>query len=86
MEDSERNFILQQGLDDPQAAHGRYSAVLFQPRIVGLTVLASIFSPSSVLFPVLSAVLWWSAPLPRINPFDALYNLTLGSRPGVPWR
>ncbi len=44
MEDSERNFILQQGMDEPepQAAHGRYSALLFQPRIVGLAVLSGI--------------------------------------------
>ncbi len=84
MQDSERNFILQQGLGEPepQVAHGRYRALLFQPRLVGLAVLAGIVSQSPVVFLVLSAVLWWSALLPRLNPFDALYNLTLGSRPG----
>ncbi len=42
MDDSERNFILKQGLDEPepQDSHGRFSALLFQPRIVGLAVLA----------------------------------------------
>ena len=31
----------------------------------------------------LAAALWWSASVPRFNPFDALYNWTL-ARSGVP--
>ena len=84
MGNSERNFILQQGLNEPepQTTHGRFSALLFQPRLVGLAVLAGILSQWPVVFLVLAAVLWWSALLPHLNPFDVLYNLTLGSRPG----
>src|SRR4029450_11178955 len=33
-------------------------------------------------FFALSAVLWWSAVVPRFNPFDALYNWTLARSGG----
>ena len=83
MHDPERNFILQQGLENPkpQDTHRRFEALLFQPRLIGLLVLAGITLQSPVVFLGLWAVLWWSALLPRLNPFDALYNLTLGARP-----
>jgi hypothetical protein len=85
MQDSERNFILQQGLEEPgsQDSHQRFEALLFQPRLIGLVVLAGITLQSSAVFLGLGAVLWWNALLPRFNPFDALYNLTLGARPGA---
>lgn len=85
MPDSERNFILQQGLDDtePKDTHPRFEALLFQPRLIGLAVLAGILLQSPAVFFGLWALLWWSALLPRLNPFDALYNLTLGARPGA---
>jgi len=85
MHDPERNFILQQGLEDPgpQGSHRRFEALLFQPRLIGLTVLVGITLQSSAIFLGLWAVLWWSALLPQLNPFDALYNLTLGTRPGA---
>ena len=85
MSDSERNFILQQGLEDPvlKDTHRRFDALLFQPRLVGLVVLAGITLQSPVVFLSLWAVLWWNALLPHLNPFDALYNLTLGARPGA---
>jgi hypothetical protein len=85
MQESERNFILQQGLGEPepQATHRKLSALLFQPRLVGLAVLVGVVSQSPAVFLVLSAVLWWSSLLPRTNPFDVLYNLTLGARPGA---
>jgi hypothetical protein len=85
MNDPERNFILQQGLEDtePQDAHPRFEALLFQPRVVGLVVLVGITLQSPAMFLSLWAVLWWSALLPRFNPFDALYNLTLGARSGA---
>ena len=85
MHDLERNFILQQGLEDPvpKDTHRRFEALLFQPRLVGLVVLAGIAFQSPAVFLSLWAVLWWSALLPRLNPFDALYRLTLGARPGA---
>ena len=79
-----RNFILQQGLAEPPEASCplEYSALHFQPRLVGLTVLAGVLLQEPAIFLVLSAVLLWSALLPRWNPFDALYNRTLARRPG----
>jgi hypothetical protein len=85
MHDPERNFILQQGLEDPalQDTHPRFEALLFQPRLIGLVVLVGIALQSPAVFLGLWAILWWSALLPRLNPFDALYNRTLGARPGA---
>jgi hypothetical protein len=85
MTDPERNFILQQGLEEPlpQDTHPRFEALLFQPRLIGLAVLVGIALQSQAVFLGLWAVLWWNALLPRFNPFDALYNLTLGARPGA---
>ena len=85
MHDPERNFILQQGLEDPgpQDTHPRFEALLFQPRLIGLVVLVGIIFQSPAVFLSLWAVLWCSALLPRLNPFDALYNVTLGARPGA---
>ncbi len=85
MHDPERKFILQQGLEDPgpQDTHRRFEALLFQPRLIGLLFLAGITFQSPAVFLGLWAVLWWSALLPRLNPFDALYNLTLGTRAGA---
>jgi hypothetical protein len=83
MYSAKRNFILQQGFDDPQLQTCRiqYSALLFQPRLVGLLALLGVILQSPAVFLPLSAVLWWSALQPRWNPFDALYNITLGARP-----
>jgi Domain of unknown function (DUF4395) len=85
MHDPERNFILQQGLEDPapQEKHLRFEALLFQPRLIGMAVLIGIIFQSPTVFLSLWLVLWWNALLPRLNPFDALYNLTLGARPGT---
>lgn len=82
---AERNFILQQGFHDPspQSCLSEYSALVFQPRIVGLIVLLGIVLQSPPAFLILSAILWWSALLPRWNPFDALHNVTLGGRSGA---
>lgn len=79
-----RNFILQQGFPEPAAASCpvQYSALLFQPRLVGLVVLAAVALQDPRIFLALAAVLWWSALVPRLNPFDALYNRTLALRPG----
>ena len=82
---SKRNFILQQGLEEPsaEACGEQYSALLFQPRVVGPTALLGVILQSPVLFLALSAVLWWSAFFPAWNPLDALYNRLFASRPGA---
>src|SRR6266542_5510291 len=82
--DAKRNFILQQGLCEPAAGTCPilYSALLFQPRLVGLWVVVAAILQSPLLFYALAAVLCWSALAPpRLNPFDALYDWTL-ARPG----
>ena len=76
---SKRNFILQQGLGEPAAGTCplQYSALLFQPRVIGLWLVVAIILQAPVLFFALAAILWWSALLPRLNPFDTLYNRIL---------
>ena len=75
-----RNFIIQQGFEEPARAvcPRQYSALQFQPRTVFVWIVAGILSQSPPLFYLLCAVLWWSALLPKLNPFDALYNPTFG--------
>jgi hypothetical protein len=81
----ERNFILQQGLVAPPEGicPARYSALMFQPRLVGTVVLLAVILQSPLIFLALSGVLYWNVFFPRWNPFDALYNRTLGDRPGA---
>jgi len=81
----ERNFILQMGFEDPAPAVRplQYSALTFQPKIVLMGILAGILFQSQAVFATLGALLWWSALFPKLNPFRALYNRTLGSRPGA---
>lgn len=81
-----RNFILQQGLGEPVEAICplQYSALLFQPRLIGLWLLLATILRSQPMFFILAAVLWWSALLPRLNPFDALYNRMFSRRRGMP--
>jgi len=72
----ERNFILQQGLREPAPATCsiQYSSLLFQPRVIGFTLVVGTILQEAIVFFALAAILWWSALLPRLNPFDALYN------------
>ena len=80
-----RNFILQQVFENPAplSCSHQYSALQFQPRIVFIWVVAGIVFQSAALFAALSAILWWNVLFPKLNPFDALYNRTLGKRPGA---
>jgi uncharacterized protein DUF4395 len=80
-----RNFILQLGYEDPApvVVPLQYSALVFQPKVVFLGVVAGILFQSSAIFAALGALLWLSAVFPKLNPFNAVYNRTLGSRPGA---
>jgi hypothetical protein len=82
---SKRNFILQQGLDDPpmKMCSAQFAALQFQPRIVGCLVLLGVIFQSPSVFLVLSAVLWWSSLLPQWNPFDIIHNFISGALPGA---
>jgi Domain of unknown function (DUF4395) len=83
--DAKRNFMLQQGLCEPAAGTCPllYSALRFQPWLVGSCVVVAAILQAPVLFFALGAVLWWSALAPHLNPFDALYNWTLARSSGI---
>ena len=51
------------------------------PEVVMIWIITGILFQTPSVFAILSAVLWWSALLPKLNPFDALYNRTSGKRP-----
>ena len=70
------NFIEQQELirTSNPACELQYTALMFQPRLVGGFVLAALIFQSWVLFLTLSAVLWWNVSVPALNPFNAVYN------------
>ena len=82
---AKRNFILQMGFEDPAPAvrSRQYSALVFQPRVVLVVIAAGILLQSPGVFLALGAVLWWSARFPKLNPISALYNRTIGKRPGA---
>jgi hypothetical protein len=82
MSDMRVNFVRQQGFETPTAptCDLQYPALMFQPRVVGVIVLAGVILQSPPLFLALSAVLWWSALVPQLNPFDALYTLLVATR------
>lgn len=83
---ADRNFILQQGLEAPESVRcpAVSSSLLFQPRVVGTLTLAGTLLQEPAIFVFLAVVLWWSALVPRWNPFDHTFNATLGRRPGAP--
>ena len=80
------NFVLQQGFrgERAPACADRFSSLLFQPRIVGPLILVGLVFQPWWLFAGLGALLWWNALVPRLNPFDALYNTFLAGRDGRP--
>ena len=81
-----RNFMRQQGFaDEPDAAcNMHFSALYFQPYIIGALVVVAILAGSPRLFLFLSAVLWWNALFPQWNPFEAYYNRFIAAPRGTP--
>jgi Domain of unknown function (DUF4395) len=84
MRESRLQFIRQQGFEAVPSDNHLYSALMFQPRIIGGLVVFGIVSHSPWLFLVLSAVLWWNALVPTRNLFDAIYNHTVAGPRGLP--
>jgi Domain of unknown function (DUF4395) len=80
------NFIKQQGFEGATASTCtlQYPALMFQPRVIGVLVLAATLLQSPALFFTLAAILLWSALLPALNPFDKVYNLVIAHRKGRP--
>jgi hypothetical protein len=91
-----QNFMRQQGFaEEPaDACDMHFAGLYFQPRIVFPTVLAAIALQvasaqlSALLHLLISAVLWWNALVPALNPFELAYNrriaLPAGRRPLTP--
>ena len=80
----DRNFVVQQGIEAPPGGCTRLSsALMFQPRVVGPFAVIGVITQSPWLFGALAVVLWWSALVPSLNPFDHLCNATFGRRPGA---
>ena len=79
---AETSFIEQQGFRTLGIADcgSRYSALMFQPRLIGILVVVGVVTQSWIFFLVLGAILWWNALMPLLNPFDAIYN-ALVARP-----
>lgn len=79
------NFVRQQGFEEISSGScdTQFKGLNFQPKVVGILVLAAILLQSGPLFLALSSVLWWSALMPRRNPFDALHNALLAKRGGA---
>jgi len=86
MAESKLHFVQQQGFEKASATScpANYSALMFQPRVVGVIVLAALVLQSAPLFLALSALLWWNALLPTHNPFDALYNRLIAEQRQLP--
>ena len=79
------NFIEQQGFIRSRgpACELQYSALMFQPRLLGSFVLVALIFQSWVLFLMLSAILWWNVTIPALNPFDAVYNKFIAGPKGL---
>jgi hypothetical protein len=83
MRESRIQFIRQQGFEAPMT-DDFYSALMLQPRIIGIIVTLGIAVQSPLLFLVLSGVLLWSALVPTRNPFDAIYKHLVARPRGLP--
>src|SRR5512145_398672 len=86
---AEANFVEQQGFKTFGGSDcgTRYSALMFQPRLIGVLVAIGALTQSWPLFLVLGLIVWWSALVPLLSPFDAIYNfLVAGPRrlPSLP--
>lgn len=83
---SMRSFVRGQGFVDVDEASSIrwYKALMFQPKVIGVAVAAGIAIQRAEWFLALSAIFWWNALLPALNPFDALYNAMIASPPRHP--
>ena len=84
MRESRVRFIRQLGVTTPNVDDNLYSALMLQPRIIAVIVALGIVAQSPLLFLVLSVVLLWSALVPSLNPFDAIYNFVARPRGVAP--
>lgn len=80
----EDRFMQQQGFAAEELDRRRwhFRALLFQPSIVGLLVAVAIIFQLRGLFFALAAVLTWNVAFPQWNPFERVYDRTIGNRRG----
>lgn len=80
------HFVEQQGFEKMEGAEceRQFSALMFQPKAVGLLVAIGLVTQYGWYFLVLSALLWWSAVVPALNPFDAILNGMIAKPRGYP--
>ncbi len=79
---AESRFILSQGFPEPapESCGLHFAALQFQPRVVGVILIAGMTlqsiarRPSVGLFVVLGIVLGWGAMVPDANVFEWIYN------------
>lgn len=78
-----QNFMRQQGFPDEASGSCdlHFAGLYFQPRIVFPSIVAGVIlniagfvSAASAVFLALSIVLWWNTLVPRLNPFELVYN------------
>ena len=77
-------FICQQGFAVPADNPHLYSALMLQPRIIGVLVVIGSILQSGELFLLLAAVLAWGTIVPSHSLFDAIYNHGVAIPRGLP--
>ena len=77
-------FLQQQGFSaiSDENAKTHYNALLFQPIIVGAAMLVAIITQSALLFLLFSFLLWINTLFPAANPFERIYDVTIGKLRG----
>jgi len=76
------NFVRQQGFEDAttQSSGVQFQSLMWQPRLMALLVPFGLLLETGWYYIALGAVLWWSALVPRLSPFDAIYNRVVARR------
>jgi len=79
------NFVEQQGLKNSKGpgCEVQYTALMFQPRLLGVFVLSGLVFQSWLIFLILSAILWWNVFVTALNAFDAIYNSFIAGPKGL---
>lgn len=73
-------FMQQQGFpqETAEATNSHFNALLFQPIIVGTSMLIGIITQSATIFFFFSGLLWINTIFPKANSFERLYDISIG--------
>jgi hypothetical protein len=83
MRNSKIEFIQSLGYLDQHPDDRLYSALMLQPRMVGVVTVLGVLLQAPWLFLALSAALGWSALVPKRSLFDGIYNQVLARARGL---